>query len=108
MLLILLCGSSLLYYIERDTNDSINTYYDSLWWSIVTLTTVGYGDIYPTTNAGRTVASILMFIGLGIIASITATIASFLIEDEASDNEMITLLRNIDIQLTELNRKLKS
>lgn len=50
---------------------------DGLWWSFVTATTVGYGDISPVTPLGRLIAMILMLIGIGLIGSLTSTITSF-------------------------------
>ena len=50
---------------------------DALYWSIVTMTTVGYGDISPRTEAGKLIAIILMIFGIGLLGSLTATIASF-------------------------------
>ena len=53
---------------------------DSLWWSIVTLTTVGYGDIAPATAVGRVIAVVNMFLGIGLLAALSATLASVLVE----------------------------
>lgn len=50
---------------------------DSLWWSFVTTTTVGYGDISPTTAIGRIIAGILMLVGIGFIGMLTGTIATY-------------------------------
>ena len=50
---------------------------DGLWWAFVTATTVGYGDISPSTNLGRGIAMVLMLIGIGLIGSLTSTITSF-------------------------------
>ncbi len=55
---------------------------DALWWSFVTTTTVGYGDLSPTTTAGRITASVLMIIGIGLIGSLTSTITSFFLKSE--------------------------
>jgi voltage-gated potassium channel len=52
-------------------------YTDAIWWSFVTSTTVGYGDISPSTNAGRIIACVLMLVGIGLIGSLTSTITSF-------------------------------
>ncbi len=52
----------------------------SLWWALVTMTTVGYGDISPQTNEGRVVAIVLMFGGVSILGLISATIASYMVE----------------------------
>ncbi len=59
---------------------------DSLWWTIVTLTTVGYGDITPVTNIGRFIAVIDMMIGVGILAVFSATLASILIDQKIRDD----------------------
>ncbi|MCM1981650.1 potassium channel family protein [Lyngbya confervoides] len=52
---------------------------DGIWWSIVTLTTVGYGDIAPATLLGRTVATVNMLVGVGLLAILSATLASLLV-----------------------------
>ena len=59
---------------------------DGLWWTVVTLTTVGYGDLSPATPGGRATAVVLMVTSIGVVSFITANIAAFFIEeDEASD-----------------------
>ena len=52
---------------------------DSIWWSIVTTATVGYGDIYPSTALGRIVAVVLMMVGIGFIGILTSTISRYCI-----------------------------
>ena len=77
---------------ERGASGSnINGFGTALWWAIVTVTTVGYGDHYPVTTEGRVVATGLMMSGIAIIGVVTATFASWLIdrvreiEDEAAE-----------------------
>ena len=60
------------------TEPDVKSFSDGLWWALVTITTVGYGDITPMTSIGRLVASALMFLGLGLIASLTAVILSLI------------------------------
>ena len=64
---------------------------DALWWSVTTVTTVGYGDLYPVTGTGRIVASALMVIGISLVGTITATVAAWFVaqraEDERADDE---------------------
>lgn len=59
---------------------------NALWWSIVTLTTVGYGDIAPTTFPGRVIGAITMILGIGILGMFTATIASVFVEKKLRMN----------------------
>lgn len=60
---------------------------DSIWWSFVTATTVGYGDISPATTSGRIIAIILMIIGIGTIGLLTGTIATYFIDTDIPDSE---------------------
>ncbi len=58
-----------IWFFENPTNgDNFPDIFHSMWWSIVTLTTVGYGDVFPITDGGRIFASVLIFVGLGIFA----------------------------------------
>jgi len=69
-----------LYAAENGVNEAIDSPLDALWWGVVTLTTVGYGDIYPVTTEGRIAAAALMLLGIGLFGGITATVTSYLIE----------------------------
>nr|WP_255351301.1 ion channel [Caloranaerobacter sp. TR13] len=73
-------SSVLFYLIENNKNPNINSLWDALWWGFVTSTTVGYGDIYPTTQFGRIIAISLMIIGIGSFGFSTASIASVFVE----------------------------
>lgn len=55
------------------------SFQDALWWSFVTTTTVGYGDLSPVTGLGRIVAAVLMLVGIGLIDSLTSSITTFFI-----------------------------
>ncbi|WP_299102752.1 ion transporter [uncultured Winogradskyella sp.] len=79
-----------IYYFENEAQpEHFTSIFDSLWWSIVTLTTVGYGDVYPITVGGRIFTFFILMIGLGIVAIPTGIISSSLTkavepnEDEA-------------------------
>jgi voltage-gated potassium channel len=79
-----------------------------VWWAVVTVTTVGYGDVYPTTVAGRIVAIVLMLVGVGFLAVLTATIASrFVKEDRSAESTAITdALARIEAELAALKAQL--
>jgi voltage-gated potassium channel len=68
-------GASGIYLLERGL--TVNTLGDAYWWAIVTVTTVGYGDVSPKTGEGRLIAAVLMLVGIGIIGVFTATLALF-------------------------------
>ena len=72
---------------------------DAIWWSIVTVTTVGYGDISPVTPMGRIVASILMLMGIGFISSLTSTLSTYFIKRDQKRHEKINeILKPIDLK----------
>lgn len=66
------------YLILIIEETKINNYADAIWWSIVTTTTVGYGDIYPETLLGRLIAIIMMILGIGIMGLVTNNIIAIL------------------------------
>ena len=70
-----------LLFEEHAKGSNIHDYPDALWWAIVTVTTVGYGDRFPTTEGGRIVAVVLMLVGIGLIGTLTATVASVFIKE---------------------------
>ncbi|MFZ0667431.1 MAG: ion channel, partial [Acidimicrobiales bacterium] len=84
----LFVGAWLVLLFEEDAKGSnIHDYPDALWWAIVTVTTVGYGDRYPVTEGGRIVAVVLMLVGIGLIGTLTATVASLFIKEHADANK---------------------
>jgi voltage-gated potassium channel len=58
---------------------TIRTGGDALWWALTTVTTVGYGDTYPVTTAGRAIAAVMMLVGIALFGSMSALITSRLI-----------------------------
>ncbi|GAY16829.1 potassium channel family protein [Mycobacterium sp. shizuoka-1] len=63
---------------------NITNFGDAVWWSVATITTVGYGDLYPVTVLGRVVAALLMIGGISLVGAITATIASWIVQRVAA------------------------
>ena len=70
-------SSAVAYYAEHPTNAGFATFGDALWWGIVTLTTVGYGDIVPHTSVGRWAGVTIMFTGVGVLGVLAGSLASF-------------------------------
>jgi len=87
---LVLNGAVIVYLVERHApGSSIHTLGESLWWSVTTVTTVGYGDYVPVTTAGRVTACFIMGIGLLTLAVITAQVASSFVSQgpsRAQDN----------------------
>lgn len=80
-LAVMVICSILLYAAENGINEAVKSPLDALWWGIVTITTVGYGDVYPVTTEGRIAAAALMLLGIGLFSAITATVTSFMLTD---------------------------
>ncbi len=92
-------GALLVWLLERDVDGgNFDSLGEAVWWAIVTVTTVGYGDITPVTPMGRFVATILMVTGIGIIGLLASSLASVLIEEdeeEAAASDLATNLQSL-------------
>jgi len=83
---------------------------DGIWWALVTITTVGYGDITPVTTLGRVVASSLMLLGLGLIATITAIVSAKFIQnfvDHHTNDDVLEKLDEMQLELDDIKKKLQ-
>ena len=83
---------------------------DGIWWALVTITTVVYGDITPVTTLGRVVASSLMLLGLGLIATITAIVSAKFIQnfvDHHTNDDVLEKLDEMQLELDDIKKKLQ-
>lgn len=80
-------GATLVWLLERDVNPDLVSLGESIWWAIVTVTTVGYGDITPVTTTGRFVAATLMATGIGTVALLASSLASVLVKDDQAEDQ---------------------
>ena len=95
------------YGFERHAAGSnIHSYGDALWWAVVTVTTVGYGDRYPVTTDGRGIAVVLMLVGIGLLGVITANVAAFFVtKEDAADRQR---LRSVEARLEHIEQLLEA
>ncbi|SNT65526.1 voltage-gated potassium channel [Asanoa hainanensis] len=103
VMLVMVAGLAVLDAERGSPNSNIESYPQALWWGVVTITTVGYGDHYPATAAGRLVALGLMIGGIGLIGFVTGSLASWIVERvSAADRPSEATKEDIDAVLAEL------
>jgi voltage-gated potassium channel len=78
---------SLLVYFAEDNHGNIHSLGEAIWWSVVTITTVGYGDVVPTTVLGRIVGVFVMLSGISVISLLTATISSIFVTQRIRESQ---------------------
>ena len=109
-LIVLTTASVLVLQFESQVEDSnIKTGWDAFWYAVVTITTVGYGDRYPVTPAGRITAIFIMFAGVGIIGALASVLSSVLMgSPPASEDETPgpALTPMVEQELAAINQKL--
>ena len=96
---------------ETAPDSNIKTAGDALWWSSVTVATVGYGDYYPVTHFGRIIAVLLMIAGVGLFGTFTAYASSFFLEQGAKaekkrEDEMLSEIRIIREKLDRIEKRM--
>lgn len=84
-ILMIIVSSIAILYVEDAADSNIKTAEDAIWWSYVTITTVGYGDKFPVTTEGRIIAAILMTVGVGMFGTFTAYVASWFMSGNNND-----------------------
>jgi voltage-gated potassium channel len=80
--------------------------WDGVWWAVVTVTTVGYGDIYPHTVAGRFIGMVVMLAGIGFLSVLTATIASHFVKSDTGSDDVLDALHRLEAEIAELKARL--
>jgi voltage-gated potassium channel len=76
-ILLLIFSSILILKVEDVPNGNIKTASDAVWWAFTTISTIGYGEFYPVSNAGRAIAGVLIIFGVGVFGTLSGLIASW-------------------------------
>jgi voltage-gated potassium channel len=104
--LALIIATLAFYYLERGANPSVQNFFDSFWWGVTTITTVGFGDVVPTTVGGRVIGIILMYSGTILFISFTGFLVHYWI-GETVEKEIAPLEEEVEeeeeIQIRILN-----
>jgi voltage-gated potassium channel len=87
LIVLVVCSILVLQFESRSADANITTGGDALWWALVTITTVGYGDYFPVTGAGRVTGAFVMFAGVGIIGALASILASILVPAPKTEEE---------------------
>lgn len=98
-------AATLTLAVEDGGGGSIDSFGDALWWAVTTVTTVGYGDTFPVTAAGRGVAALLMFTGIALFGVLTANVAAFFVEHNQQDDPVIAKLDEVLRRLAALENR---
>jgi voltage-gated potassium channel len=85
-ILMIIFSSIAILQVETDPNSNIKNAEDAIWWSFVTITTVGYGDKFPVTTEGRIIAAFLMTVGVGLFGTFTGFVASWFMGTNNKEN----------------------
>jgi len=102
VLIICILSFGFVFYLVEP---QIKTFGDGIWWALVTITTVGYGDITPATTLGKFVAGTLMFVGLGLIATVTAIVSAKFIAnyvDHHTNDDVLEKLEELEAEIEKL------
>ena len=86
--------------------DVFENAFSGMWWSIVTFTTVGYGDLYPVTLAGKILGGIVSLLGIGLVAVPTGIITSGFMELHSADKEKLDEKSDLEKELAKLKEQI--
>jgi voltage-gated potassium channel len=108
--LLAFCAALAVLDAERSNPEAnITDFGDAIWWAVTTMTTVGYGDRFPMTGTGRLVAFGLMVGGIALLGTVTATLASWLVETVAAEKEQAediqAVVRRLEAKIDQLARE---
>jgi voltage-gated potassium channel len=96
LIVIFLSAGGVFYFEQTRIDSNIYSYWDGIWWAVVTMATVGYGDKYPVSLGGRVVGLLLICSGVGLMSLLTATIASLFVEKKLKEGKGLETVKEKD------------
>lgn len=109
LIVLVVCSILVLQFESRSADANITTGGDALWWALVTITTVGYGDYFPVTGAGRITGAFVMFAGVGIIGALASILASILVPaPKTEEPEEVPAAGTVREELVEIKAELSA
>jgi voltage-gated potassium channel len=107
MIVLVVCSVLVLQFESRAPDANITSGGDALWWALVTITTVGYGDFFPVTGAGRITGAFVMFAGVGVIGALASILASILVPPPKMEDEpAVATGRTVQEELVDIKAEL--
>ena len=94
----------IIFLSEQKTNSAINTLFDAIWYTLVTITTVGYGDITPRSILGRTSAMILLLAGVALFGALSGKFASFLFDRQQKKDRGLLKMKQLQILMLKFQK----
>ncbi len=94
--IISLSGATVFYLIELQSNPTLKSFGQAVWWVLVSITTVGYGDIVPVTSAGKFLGIILIFTGVALVSMFTATVSSIFVAQKLKEERGLKQISQTD------------
>jgi len=112
LIFILISGASIFYFFEHGINPNVNSIDDAIWYALITITTVGFGDITPQTIGGRVATVIIIVSGIGFVSYLAATITGWFFEstkkeDEEIEEDLETFRKDVRNQLTSIQKDIE-
>ncbi len=108
LIFILISGAAIFYFFEFGINENVNSLDDALWYILITITTVGYGDIYPKTVGGRVATILIIIAGISFISYVAIKITGLFFEEtEKKENEIEDKLDIIDAKMDKIQSELE-
>jgi voltage-gated potassium channel len=107
-ILLMILSSSAILQFETSPEANIKTPEDALWWSIVTITTVGYGDRFPLSTEGRIIAALLMTAGVGLFGTFSGFVAAWFLEAPSSQSAELQAIARLEAEVRKLHDLLEA